>query len=94
MKHIRYFIGIIAGILLLTACSDRNPEAVTDMLDRIGGEGASGLFETRISRSISENGEDTFIIGSRSTEFAFAKASLTAIEPATMKAASLESTSW
>lgn len=65
MRHIRYFIGIIAGIALLTACSDRNPEAVTDMLDRIGGEGASGLFETRISRSISENGEDTFIIGSR-----------------------------
>lgn len=65
MKHMRYFIGMIAGMVLLAACSDRNPEAVADMLDRIGGEGASGLFETRISKSISDNGEDTFIIGSR-----------------------------
>ena len=65
MKHIRYIIGIIAGMVLLTACSDRNPEAVADLLSRIGGEGAADLFETRISGSISDNGEDTFIIGAR-----------------------------
>lgn len=62
MKHT---LNILISIFILASCTGRNPEPVSDLLDRIGGEGASELFETRIYEDISENGEDTFIIGAR-----------------------------
>ena len=62
MKHT---LNILISIFMLASCTGRNPEPVSDLLDRIGGEGASELFETRICEDISENGEDTFIIGVR-----------------------------
>jgi len=62
MKRI---IWIIVPLICLISCRERNPEAVSDLLDRIGGNGTSKLFETCISGNISENGEDTFIIGTK-----------------------------
>ena len=43
-----------------------NPKAVTDMLDRIGGKGASELFVTVVDEGLSTDGNDLFVITSRS----------------------------
>lgn len=39
-----------------------NPQAVSDMLDRIGGSGTSGRFVTLVDESLSANGADVFVI--------------------------------
>lgn len=43
-----------------------NPKAVTDMLDRIGGKGASELFVTVVDEGLSTDGNDLFVITNRS----------------------------
>ena len=47
---------------------DENPRAVAELLDRIGGRGASGMFETVVDEAVSENGNETFIITSRNSK--------------------------
>lgn len=43
-----------------------NPKAVTDMLDRIGGKGASELLVTVVDEGLSTDGNDLFVITNRS----------------------------
>ena len=43
-----------------------NPKAVTDMLDRIGGKGASELFVTVVDEGLSTDGNDLFVITNHS----------------------------
>ena len=47
---------------------DENPRVVAELLDRIGGRGASGMFETVVDEAVSENGNETFIITSRNSK--------------------------
>ena len=74
MKHnllcLRTFCIIAALVCLSTihtwAASEKNPEAVTAMLNRIGGEGAASRFETVLDASLTSNGKDAFTITSQS----------------------------
>ena len=74
MKHnllcLRTFCIIAALVCLSTihtwAASKKNPEAVTAMLNRIGGEGAASRFETVLDASLTSNGKDAFTITSQS----------------------------
>lgn len=68
MKRICLFLTA----LLLTcmavpssAAETVNPTAVTALLDRIGGEGASERFVTVVDETLSTNGKDVFVITSR-----------------------------
>ena len=65
MKNIirKTFILVFAAIV--SACSERNPAAVTEMLDRIGGDGTAERIEATLSPSLSKDGEETFVIGKK-----------------------------
>ncbi len=63
--------GVLGALLMLFFVSASvaqemlNPKAVSDMLDRIGGKGASELFVTVVDDGLSSDGCDLFIITSR-----------------------------
>lgn len=42
-----------------------NPKAVVDLLERIGGSGASALFETTVDESLATDGSDLFVISQK-----------------------------
>ena len=44
------------------SCGQKNPEQVTALLNRIGGEGTSARIETQVKRSLSKDGKDVFEI--------------------------------
>lgn len=44
------------------AAAEENPQALRDLLDRIGGAGAASRFETEVDASISANGKEVFVI--------------------------------
>ncbi len=65
MKRICLFLTAL--LLTCMAVSGRaetveNPAAVTALLDRIGGQGASGRFVTIVDDALSTNGKDVFVI--------------------------------
>ena len=60
----RIITAILAAVIGLS-CAAKNPPQVAGLLDRIGGEGTAKRFETQVKESISEDGKDVFIIGSK-----------------------------
>ena len=64
MKIIRLYAICISAIML-SSCGQRNPRTVSELLDRIGGEGTSGRIETRVSGHLAEDGKETFAISVR-----------------------------
>lgn len=60
----RIITAILAAAIGLS-CAAKNPPQVAGLLDRIGGEGTAKRFETQVKESISEDGKDVFIIGSK-----------------------------
>ncbi len=52
-------------MVCLVAYAQKNPSPVSELLDRIGGEGTSVRFETRVKKSLSTDGRDVFEISSR-----------------------------
>lgn len=65
MEQNRYVIITLLAAVLFSACSIRNPVEVSQLMDRIGGEGTAERIETRLKPSLSENGKETFSISSR-----------------------------
>ncbi len=58
---------LLAGVAAITAVdthAERNPQAIKDLLDRIGGKGASAMIETEVDASMAVNGKETFSISS------------------------------
>lgn len=55
-----FALGIFAG----ATAADTNPQAVSDMLDRIGGNGTSTKFVTVVDEALATNGKETFVITS------------------------------
>ena len=51
--------------MTLHATETTNPQAVTDLLNRIGGSGTSDRFVTIVDDALSENGKDVFVITSQ-----------------------------
>ena len=61
-------LGVFVMLLFAltsTAGEVVNPKAISDMLDRIGGKGASELFVTVVDENLSTDGCDLFVITSR-----------------------------
>lgn len=54
--------GSAAICLAFSANAERNPQAVKDLLDRIGGTGTSSRIETELDTSLSADGKETFTI--------------------------------
>lgn len=59
-----FVIFFISVVVVLTGSAERNPLAVCELLDRIGGAGASARFITEVNDSLADNGRETFIITS------------------------------
>ena len=57
-------VAIAASLWLMAGAVEKNPRAVSDLLNRIGGEGASERFETVLDESLERNGQETFVITS------------------------------
>ena len=55
---------LMATVVMFVSCG-RNPSQVTDLLDRIGGEGTSERIETQVNKSLSTDGKEVFEIGSK-----------------------------
>lgn len=72
MKHSTKIFRSLCFMLLLVCCGwaqslfaqTTNPEAVTALLDRIGGSGTSSRFVTIVDASLSTSGKDVFVITS------------------------------
>ena len=56
-----------AGCCFMTlhATETTNPKAVTDLLNRIGGDGTASRFVTIVDDALSKNGKDIFVITSQ-----------------------------
>ena len=52
-------------LAIATISYGRTPSQVSALLDRIGGKGTSARIETRVSKSLAENGQDVFEISSK-----------------------------
>ena len=52
-------------LAIATVSYGRTPSQVSALLDRIGGKGTSARIETRVSKSLAENGQDVFEISSK-----------------------------
>lgn len=73
MKHSTSLIRSLCLLLFFVCCgwmhafasSTTNPEAVTALLDRIGGSGTSSRFVTIVDASLSSDGKDVFVITSQ-----------------------------
>lgn len=65
MKKFALIILTIILCPLLICAADTNPKVLNDFLDRIGGKGAAKRFVTIVDKTLSDNGEDTFIISSQ-----------------------------
>lgn len=57
-------IILFSLFFVLISSAENNPAAVTQLLDRIGGNGASALIETILDPTLAEDGKETFIITS------------------------------
>ena len=55
-------VAIMASSLLAATAADTNPQAVRDLLNRIGGTGTAERLVTIVDQSIADNGKETFII--------------------------------
>ncbi|MDE6314923.1 MAG: hypothetical protein K2L71_00485, partial [Muribaculaceae bacterium] len=53
--------GSAAIGMALSASAERNPQAVKDLLDRIGGTGTSSKIETELDASLADGGKETFV---------------------------------
>lgn len=65
MKTIaRLMATIVLGTLWIAAhgTTDTNPQAVQDLLNRIGGEGTAERFVTIVDEAVAQNGKETFVI--------------------------------
>ena len=49
---------------MLMSCGN-NPEQVSALLDRVGGEGTSARIETQVKKSLAKDGKDVFVISSK-----------------------------
>ena len=58
------FLFTMIATLMLISCG-RNPSQVTDLLDRVGGEGTSERIETQLNKSLSTDGKEVFEIGAK-----------------------------
>lgn len=56
-----------------------NPQAISDLLDRIGGIGTSQRFVTRLDENLLQKGKDRFVIGNRDGKPYVEGSSMTAI---------------
>lgn len=66
LKGIRLFVVLLALACMQTlAAATLNPVAVTDLLNRIGGNGTADRFVTIVDESVSSNGKEAFIITSQ-----------------------------
>lgn len=63
MKHLLTLLLFMCSIFPIRA--ERNPKAVCELLDRIGGKGASLLFETEVNPSLADKGREAYVIGQR-----------------------------
>ena len=61
MKKI--LLSMVAA-LVLVSCGN-NPQQVSALLDRVGGEGTSARFETQVRKSLAKDGQDVFVIGEK-----------------------------
>lgn len=52
------------GLLPQILAEERNPESLTGLLNRVGGEGSAEKFELIVDGQLSENGKDVFVITS------------------------------
>ena len=70
MKKIRFFFAFLVltclGLPLAGRAATTNPQAVTDLLNRIGGSGAADRFVTVVDESLAPaSGKDVFVITSQ-----------------------------
>jgi alpha-N-acetylglucosaminidase len=67
MRHSHLFTGLLLFALLVPLSGHatvKNPQVITDLLERIGGTGASGLFVTLLDSSLTAQNHETFVITS------------------------------
>lgn len=65
-KSIKLFVVLLALTCVQTlAAATQNPAAVTDLLNRIGGNGTADRFVTIVDERISSNGKEAFVITSQ-----------------------------
>lgn len=53
-----------AAVCLTAGAINHNPQAVADLLDRVGGQGTAARFETAVDESLAQDGKETFVITS------------------------------
>ena len=61
----KLLLSMILVAFAIIAFAQKNPAQVSDLLNRIGGEGTSSRIETRVKRSLSKDGKDVFEISSK-----------------------------
>jgi alpha-N-acetylglucosaminidase len=61
----RKILFVLMAAFALAAFGQKNPEQISALLNRIGGEGTSSRIETRVKNSLSNEGQDVFEISSR-----------------------------
>lgn len=62
MKRLLAFVFALAAIFTVARAVENNPDAVSALLDRIGGAGAAARFETVLDPSLADDGRETFVI--------------------------------
>lgn len=66
MRLFSRVVSVVAALSLWLGgmAAETNPQAVRDLLNRIGGNGAADRFETVLDESIATNGKETFVLTS------------------------------
>ncbi len=78
--YLRIIMASAAAITIsMAANAEHNPQSIKDLLDRIGGQGASAMIETEVDASISANGKETFTITSSGNKPFIKASSLSAL---------------
>ncbi|MDE6279913.1 MAG: alpha-N-acetylglucosaminidase N-terminal domain-containing protein, partial [Paramuribaculum sp.] len=82
MKKLRILLALVMALTASAAVVASTPQqakALTDFLDRIGGDGASKLIVTDVDPSLSVNGKERFVITSQDGKPAVKGSSLSAV---------------
>ena len=62
MKRWLFFLMLCVASFAVAAASVRNPRPVSQLLRRIGGEGAEKRFVTLVDSSLSSDGREAFVL--------------------------------
>ena len=61
----RFVLTMVFLAHILAGFATHNPQAVSNLLDRIGGKGTHLRFETEVDAALADSGRETFVIGQR-----------------------------